>query len=201
MFCRYNPPLSPADLVYCSVVAAFRKAAEDSGQAGWYGEAQLKTFANMGLRLHDTLNIKPVLGPLWRSRCASCGGSAATESVATTASAAARTEHTSRVAAIGTATTTDGTGGTVATVSTTVSTLGSVDSGGGAEDENKATLLSEQQHAMELDDLIVPSTTSETMATSPTTPPDSAGSTCATLLFFGVNVGSIVAVVVGTTLG
>jgi len=56
------------DYVYCSVVEAERKAVSP----GWAGEAELKEFGTMGIRAHSDLLLKPRLGALWRSRCASC---------------------------------------------------------------------------------------------------------------------------------
>lgn len=68
----YSPPLSGADLVFCSATQGFRAAAVAAGQPAWSGEANFKVFGNMGLRQYDTLQLKPLLGATWRSACASC---------------------------------------------------------------------------------------------------------------------------------
>ena len=64
---------SSEDAKYCHATQIFRDAAAASGQPAWVGEASLKTFGNMGLRTHGrNSQLKPLLGALWHSRCASC---------------------------------------------------------------------------------------------------------------------------------
>ena len=66
--CSQYPPMWGRDFVYCSVMDAYR----GSHKPAWTGEALLKEFGTMGIRSHADLSLKPRLGTLWRSRCASC---------------------------------------------------------------------------------------------------------------------------------
>lgn len=66
--CAEYGPSTSRDNFYCSVVGAYRSLRTPA----WSGEALLKMFGTMGIRAHDGLALKPNLGALWRSRCASC---------------------------------------------------------------------------------------------------------------------------------
>ena len=70
--CADCRPLFGRNFTYCSMIDAFRAAYSPP----WSGEALWKEFGTMGIRTHDSLELKPRLGTLWRSRCASCASQA-----------------------------------------------------------------------------------------------------------------------------